>query len=279
MSTGLHHLHCLPAAALLALVITVDAHACALKPKAYHIAVRAIDGESIALDNGEVIRLAGILAPRAPPGAGANAVWPAESAAREALGRLVLGRRLSLAFPGRKQDRYGRLVAHVFTGEGGKRIRVEETLVREGHARVLPTPASGTCTAELLAAESEARRERRGLWTEATYSIKPAEKPADLLASELRFEIVEGRVLRVSASKSSVHIEFGRRWREDFTAVIRGRDRQAFARAGIDLALLAGRRIRVRGFIERRNGPLMQLGSPDSIELLDAVKGLQAPPP
>jgi endonuclease YncB( thermonuclease family) len=260
----------LQAAAVLLLPATAtDAAACDLKPKPSEVAVRVIDGETVALDNGDIVRLAGVLAPRPLPGADPGADWPAASAARAALESMVTGQKLFLASPSRKPDRYGRLVAHAFIGEAERRRWVEAELARMGYVRVSPPGASRECVAGLLAAEREARKARRGLWAEAAYQIKDAGKPQALLDSELRFELVEGLVHRVSASRSGVFIEFGKRWREDFTVLIRGRDRQAMAKAGIDLALLAGRRIRVRGFIERRNGPFLRVTVPEQIELLD----------
>jgi hypothetical protein len=42
----------------------------------------------------------------------------------------------------------------------------------------------------------------------------------------------------------------------------------AFAAAGVDLKTLAGRRLRARGFLAWRNGPMIEATHPEQIELL-----------
>ncbi len=242
---------------------------CDLKPKASQVAIKVLDGETVQLDDGRLLRLAGVMAPRPPRTAGADARWPSADAARTALAGLVLGKRLDLAFPGRKADRYGRVLAQAFLAGASDRIWVQAELVGQGHARVQSSPDLRTCIAELLVLEDQARRAKLGLWSEPAYAVKEAGKPDELLRHPLEFALVEGRVLRISAAKSSIYIEFDRRWREDFTVLIRGRERALFAKAGIDLALLAGRRIRVRGWIESYNGPMMRVTHPEQIELID----------
>jgi hypothetical protein len=45
------------------------------------------------------------------------------------------------------------------------------------------------------------------------------------------------------------------------------RYRRDFAAAGVDLKDLEGRRLRVRGWVELRNGPLIQASAPEQIEI------------
>ena len=48
----------------------------------------------------------------------------------------------------------------------------------------------------------------------------------------------------------------------------------AFTAAGIDLTALAGKRLRVRGWVMWRNGPMIEATHPEQIELLaDGSKG------
>jgi hypothetical protein len=47
------------------------------------------------------------------------------------------------------------------------------------------------------------------------------------------------------------------------------RNARNFTAAGLEPAKLAGRRIRVRGFIERRGGPRIEASRPEQIELTD----------
>lgn len=73
------------------------------------------DGRTLVLADGRVVRLAGIGAPvDGPPEAGfrdRQAAPSLESAAKEALERVAVGRAVELRFSGLPVDRYGRLYA------------------------------------------------------------------------------------------------------------------------------------------------------------------------
>jgi endonuclease YncB( thermonuclease family) len=108
------------------------------------------DGDTLSLEAGGArvrVRLAQIDAPeRGQP-------WGRR--ATEALARLVERRSARVVVVDR--DGYGRTVGDVFVGE----LFVNEALVRDGHAWVLPRYARGE---RIVAAEARARREGRGLW-------------------------------------------------------------------------------------------------------------------
>jgi hypothetical protein len=121
----------------------------------------------------------------------------------------------------------------------------------------------------LLAAESIARTEKRGLCGDPDYDTKATDNPAAILAAKGRFAIIEGKVLSVRESGGTVYVNFGRRWSEDFTVTILKRITAKFVAAGIDPKRLEGRRVRVRGFIEERGGPWIEATVPDQIEIAD----------
>lgn len=115
------------------------------------------DGDTLSLEAGGRrirVRLAQIDAPEQGQ--------PWGRRARQALARLAERRSARLAVVDR--DAYGRTVGDVFVGE----VFVNEALVRDGHAWVNPRFARSE---RVVAAEVEARRERRGLWR-----LPPAER-------------------------------------------------------------------------------------------------------
>jgi hypothetical protein len=61
-------------------------------------------------------------------------------------------------------------------------------------------------------------------------------------------------VASVRENGPTIYVNFGRRLIEDITVTILKRNERSFAVAGLDLRGLAGRRIRVRGWIEARGG-------------------------
>ena len=82
------------------------------------------------------------------------------------------------------------------------------------------------------------------------------------------FAIFQGVVVSVGNRRSRTYLNFGGWWAEDVTVEIDGRDREGFGgEAG--LAALAGQRVRVRGFIEEKQGPMTIVRSPMQIERID----------
>jgi endonuclease YncB( thermonuclease family) len=251
------------------------AQTCALEPQASRAVVRVIDGETLALDDGTEVRLVGALAPRAP--AGNAQEWPFERAAVSALELLVKGRTVQLKTVGRQHDRYGRLLAHVFVADGGETVWVQRALVTAGHVRAYALPGNEGCLADLLIAEETARESRRGLWASVAYQVHEASDTRELLRIAGSFAVVEGRVERVAKAGRRLYLNFGTDWRRDFSisvppTLLRGGS-LGEAKIVERLKALAARRVRVRGWIQRRNGPLVEISSIDEIEVIgDAEK-------
>ncbi len=215
----------------------------------------AVDGRTFRLKDGREVRLAGV---EVPPG----------SAAQEALEKFLGGGLVALKRQEPGSDRYGHLVAHVFALRDGSERWIQREMIAGGHARVGAHGSDPSCIAALLTAERKARDGHIGLWGDATYAIKQADDLAGLLAEKGRFTVAEGRVLSVRESGSTIYINFGRVWSRNLTVTILRRNVRAFAAAGIDPKKLEARRIRVRGWIEDRNGPMIEVTRPEQIEIV-----------
>ena len=243
---------------------------CTLEPGAIHTVARIIDAETVVLDDGSEVRLIGALAPRATDSAAATGAWPAENNAIRALTDLVLGHTVKLAYGGRHADRYGRHLAHLFLNDNGKETWVQGEMLSAGAARAYGLPGSFACGAELLASENLARTTRRGLWDIAIYQPKPSHLTALLLSRRSRFEIVEGIVSSISRTKSGLYLNFSSDWKADFTARVSKDILAANPDWDDALADVSGKRVRVRGWIERRNGPMIDIRDPGQLEIDDA---------
>ena len=68
--------------------------------------------------------------------------------------------------------------------------------------------------------------------------------------------------------RGRIYLNFGLDWRTDVTVGIGKREGRAFERAGFDLLSLNGKRVRVRGWLRRRNGPMIEATHPEQIEIL-----------
>ena len=125
------------------------------------------------------------------------------------------------------------------------------------------------CAAALLTIEGAARLARRGIWADPNFAPLQAENLSQLQAQRGHFALVEGKVLSVRESGATIYVNFGRRWTRDFTVIILKRQQRTFAAAGLEPKKLEGRRIRVRGWIEQRSGPVLMADAPEQIELID----------
>ncbi len=247
---------------------------CTLEPGEPKSVAKVIDGETIQLADGAEVRLVGALSPRAFDAGVAGADWPAEREAHAALTTLVAGQAVALAHSGRHADRHGRLLAHVFVDRDGARAWVQADMIAAGHARAYGMPESVACLPDLRDYETAARDGQLGLWRNPVYAIRPAPATRDLMHLRNTYQIVEGTIAAVADVRGHVYLNFGTDWREDFTAGI-ATARQD--RAWLDeVRGLTGRRVRVRGWIERQNGPFIAVFDRAQIELIEPASAVAA---
>ena len=231
-----------------------------------------------ALEPGETGRVAAITGPLSltlETGDGAVEVRLAEldapdaAASGEWLQTRLLGQDIRLGYDGLLRDRYDRAVAQVHVWLDGEEIWVQAALVSAGLARVLTHPGNRQAATPLLLLETQARAERLGLWSDPAFHVRDTHP--DALAQDIgSVQLVEGRVLEVTRLRSGrTYINFGLDYRTDFTVVVEAGDEAAFEEAGRPLADLAGRLVRVRGWIEAENGPLIRIDHPERIEWLE----------
>lgn len=150
----------------------------------------------------------------------------------------------------------------------GACIGVQEWLLRQGLARLRPETANEPAPAELAVwrkAERDAETAQRGLWR--LHVALNASDPAAIGMSEGRFVVIEGVVASVNERSSQTYLNFGSRWSEDMTVSAPARIWRILTRSGLTAASLQGGKIRVRGIVERRGGPLIELGSPADLDV------------
>lgn len=213
------------------------------------------DGRTLLLDDGREILLAGIEPAPAWPGAQAG------------LARLVAGRHLILKGLSATPDRHGRFTGFVIVG--GSETPVQYDLLREGIVRVGGEVDRPDCRADLLEQERKARAAKLGLWSDPVYDIRQADDPAMIGSARGEFALVEGRVLSVRESGGTIYVNFGRRWSEDFTATIPKRLESRFTAASLAPQSLSGRLVRIRGIVEARGGPWIEVVRPEQIEFAE----------
>jgi endonuclease YncB( thermonuclease family) len=237
---------------------------------------RVLDGRTFLLDDGREVRLAAIeVSPSSTPEE-AGAV-SGGTVSKDALAGLLASAQVVLRRAEFPSDRYGRIMAYAVAIRGDSQASVQAELISEGFARMGDRVGSRDCAAELLRRENTARAAKLGLWAKSSYNPLQADRPEDILAQRGRFALVEGNVVSVHESGATVYVNFGRHWSEDFSVTIRKRNEGSFAAANLDLKRFAGRRLRVRGWVEARGGvggspwhaPWIEAVYPEQIETAD----------
>jgi endonuclease YncB( thermonuclease family) len=122
-----------------------------------------VDGDTLMLDNGLVVRLIGIQAPHLALGRDGLADWPKAAESKQALSDLTLGKSVLLRYGGEEKDRYGRLLAQVFV-TATPELWVQQQMLGRGMARVYSFPDNRACLPDLFAAEGKARIAALGIW-------------------------------------------------------------------------------------------------------------------
>jgi micrococcal nuclease len=122
---------------------------------------RIVDGDTVQLTDGRLVRYLGVNAPEIDHEA--DTAEPFGFEARAFNGDLIGFRRIRLEFDMERFDDYGRTLAYVFLPDGSM---LNDLLVRSGLAYCLYTLPNIKHEERLLRAQREAMQARRGIWGE-----------------------------------------------------------------------------------------------------------------
>ena len=223
-----------------------------------------IDGDTVQLEDGREVRLVGVQAPKLPLGRKGFEAWPLAGEAKRQLEDLILGRAVRLAYGGLRTDRHRRQLAHLYREDDG--LWVQGAILASGMGRTYSFPDNRALVAELLEQERAARADRLGIWDNGFYRILDHR---DAAAAVDQFAVVEGRVVEAAVVRGRGFLNFGADFRDDFTVTLAPDTVDLFASEGVEVEHFEDRRIRVRGWVQWRNGPSISATHPEQIELLD----------
>lgn len=158
-----------------------------------------IDGDTLRLEDGSKVRLIGVNTPEL--GRDTRPPEPLGPEAKAAV-KTFFGadRELRLVFGTRQRDRYGRLLAHVFSIDGRS---LEAYLLERGlafHIAFPPNLALADCLQEV---ELRARRRGLGVWVEPYWRPLIASRLSATAGSGVHggFRLIRGRVTGVTENK------------------------------------------------------------------------------
>ncbi|HKT54795.1 MAG TPA: thermonuclease family protein [Caulobacteraceae bacterium] len=213
--------------------------------------VEVQSGDVLKLDNGLVVRLAGVETPYLDEAGGPEA--------RTDLVRLVQGRQIELFYGGARRDPYDRALAQARLARSGRWI--EGTLLRDGWARVRTFADNRALAVAMYEDEAKARVAKRGLWAMPEYDVRLPDEMRNLRG----FQIVEGRVLSFTETRSGAYLDFTP-GRNGFAVALTHDAERDLASVGAAPSALVGRLIRVRGMVGWDGA--MRIDHPEPIERL-----------
>jgi micrococcal nuclease len=197
------------------------------------------DGDTILLSNGKKIRFLGINTPEVE---GRNkSAQPGGKEAKQWLTEKLKKSRVRLGKDVEKKDKYGRLLAHVFT-EDGEHINLE--LVKKGLASVSIYPPNLNYIDDLLIAQDQAEEGLLGIWSYTDYLPKQVSKIGK--TSIKGWQRVSGRVKNVRHSRKYSYLDFS----DTFGLKIARKSLGLFP----ELESYVGKQIEARGWIKKYKG-------------------------
>ncbi len=219
------------------------------------------DRLDLVLADGRTVRLVGV----APPDPARSPALADE--ARRFLAARFVGQEAELDRLADGPDRWGRVLGDMtVSGPALSGGSAASALLAAGYARVAPAFEARGCVADRLRVEDEARRAGLGVWTDPGYAVVAAADAEALRRSDGRLVVIEGRVRRVGFGRSRLYLDLVPKGGP--TIVVPRKLEPAFARSGLSVEAAEGRMIRVRGALDNRLGPRLEVSEPAMIEFL-----------
>lgn len=142
------------------------------EPETLYLVKRVVDGDTLLMEDGTRVRMLGVNTPEIH-----DRVEPFGKEADEFTRKHLEGKRVRLEFDQERHDQYGRVLAHVYVGDWFH----NKELIRAGLSRAqLRFPYSQAKKKIFQAAETEAKKNQRGLWSPRNASVLVLRK--DLVA-------------------------------------------------------------------------------------------------
>lgn len=224
----------------------------------------------LRLTDGRLLRLAGL-----DPAASTPSTPDREDQARDALSQLLAGRPLAITKLSSAPDRWGRLAVLAFT-DGDQPGGVAAAAISRGLGRYLSEPAAHACRGILTAAEDASRAQKLGLWADPYYAVLTASDLAGFAERAGTLVVAEGRVASVKSGPYRSQLIFagernGSRGGQLLSATLLPRTIKILEAHGVHVTSLTGQLLRIRGLLDLRFGPEIEVSSADDLDVVGSV--------
>ncbi len=239
------------------------------------VTVAAVEAQGeLRLADGRLIRLVGL-----DPVLGTPDDPDRADTARADLAGMLAGRAATLIPLATARDRWGRLPALVFAAEateGG----LAAAAIAAGLGRFLPEAPAHACRDALLRAEVAARAAKLGLWSDPYYAVLDVDDERGFAERSGTRVVASGVVAAVEPGPFRTVLRLlprdraagwgnaTREVRRMLTATVPARAKKLFEAQHVDVSAYLGQTLRVRGLLDLRFGPQVELAGPDDVELV-----------
>ena len=222
-----------------------------------------INGKSFILNTGDKVRLASIQVPNVQEidtaGHYGRPGEPMGEEAKKALAGLLANSKIRIDYNPGKRDRHERLLGQVYDDKGNW---IQGQMLAQGYAMVYSfNDDAPEIIQKMLVEERKAITAKSGLWSHPYFRIISPLETAQYIN---RFKLVEGKVISVNRSHDNIYLNFSEQWRGNFAVFISHKNRNAFDY--VKLQVLVGQKIRVRGWINYHNAPMITITHSEQIE-------------
>ncbi len=226
--------------------------------------VEVIDGDTIRLENGELLRYIGIDTPEIRQKIKGRWVFlpaPLALKAKELNKNLVEGEYVKIEFDVERRDSHNRLLGYVFVDK----VFVNEELLRAGLAVVYSRPPNLKYLNVFMKAQQEAKNDKKGLWKDSFVLFNQAKNFIG------QIKTVRGRVLNCYCSKRVCFLNFNKDPKTDFTIVIFRKSFPEFYKRKINICLYYRyKEVEITGRIREHNGPQIIANTPFDINVISS---------
>lgn len=238
------------------------AHSLTGYPAAAYVS-EVIDGDTVKLKNGRLIRYIGIDTPEISQKL--NGEWrlnpqPMSREAKKFNEAMVLHNEVTIEYDIEKTDRYDRLLAYVYVN--GK--MVNEQMVHEGFAFLLCIPPNNKHNERLHTALKDAYSKKKNIWKYADTHVIDSSRAHEYIGT---LATVQGKILHVGKSKKASYLNFGSNYKKDFTGVIFTGSKSQLP-YDFEISSLKGKNVRIFGMIKEYNGPEIIINSPEQLQII-----------
>ena len=223
-------------------------------PTKYYVS-KIIDGDTIKLSSGKIVRYIGIDTPEIMPEPEEYAVE-----AKRLNKALVEGKEVKLEFDKVKKDKYDRILAYVYFNNQ----MVNSLMLSRGAAIVFNIYPNIKYADEFLALQKQAQILNKGIWRDkkpihanhAKYFLK-------------QIQTVTGKIVSVKTTDKTYKLYFSHDIENSFKLTIFKTSIPVFIEGNIDPeTFYLNKRLLISGKIKDFNGPELVIGIPDEIMIL-----------